>query len=142
MAFCGRMEYEWIRVPTEGNMVFQARRRMLRRFVSILGIAALLAAVSFTCNRVPVESDPRTEAPSTKGPSSGPGAYDVVKMGRYGGRMGPIYFAHALHADLPGLDGKILPCSACHFKACGPPRRCGECHKGRRRGSRTGLHTT
>ena len=73
---------------------------------------------------------------------STPNAYDVVKMGRLGERMGPIYFAHALHADLPDLDGKIIPCAWCHFEECGPPRRCGECHLPHNRGSGPRLPST
>jgi hypothetical protein len=54
-------------------------------------------------------------------------------MDRFGRRVGPVYFAHALHADLVGLDGKVIACTYCHYEKCGPPRRCGECHLGRRK---------
>ncbi len=105
---------------------------MQKRFVPILGVAAVLAGAFFACSRVP---------PAPRG-KPGPGAFDVVKMGRFGIRQGPIYFAHDLHADLPGLDGRTLPCSACHFETCGPPRRCGECHLPTKRGSKAKLPST
>ncbi|MHC5037403.1 MAG: cytochrome c3 family protein [Planctomycetota bacterium] len=111
---------------------------MLKRFLPILGIVAVLAGAFFACNRAPIAPVRKAEGPAVTAQTPGPGAFDVVKMGRFGPRMGPMYFAHALHADLPGLDGEILPCDYCHHEVCGPPRPCVECHKNRRRGKRRG----
>ena len=113
---------------------------MQRSILPILGVAAVLAGAFLACSRSPLSPAPASETPASasEAPAPGPGAFDVVKMGRYGGRMGPIYFAHALHGDLRGLDGEILSCSYCHLEACGAPRRCGECHVRRRRGEPRG----
>lgn len=110
---------------------------MRRTTVSILGIAAVLVAVAFACSRMPQSPAPapKTAREAAAEPAPGPGAFDVVKMDRFGTRMGPVYFAHALHADLPSLDGGTLPCAACHLEVCGTKRRCGECHVRRPRGA-------
>ena len=116
---------------------------MHRRFIPIIGLAAVLAGAFFACNRIPTAPADRAEVPAAAVQAPGTGAFEVVKMGRYGGRMGPTYFAHTLHADLPGLEGGTIPCTWCHLEVCGPPRRCGECHMGRRREGPGGkLHTT
>lgn len=107
---------------------------MRKRVLSFLGGAAVVAGALLACHRVQPAPVRGPGTPVHAATAHAPGAYDVVKMGRSGERRGPVYFAHALHADLPGLDGTILPCSYCHVEACGPPRRCGECHVGRRRG--------
>ena len=112
---------------------------MRNRILPALGMAAVLAGAFWACHRVPLApAVPEATAPKAPKALPGPGAFDVVKMDRFDGRRGPVYFAHALHADLPGLDGDILPCSECHREVCGPPRRCGECHVGRRRGEPRG----
>jgi hypothetical protein len=62
------------------------------------------------------------------------GAYDVIKMCRYAEQMGPIYFAHRLHANLVSREGRLIRCDRCHRPACddegGERRACYKCHSG------------
>ena len=115
---------------------------MLKRFAPIFVVSAVLACAFFALRGITPGPVQGQEEPAAKAQSQGPGAFDVVKMGRHGGRMGPVYFAHEVHADLPGQDGKNIACSACHRDACGSPRRCGECHVPAPRGTRPKVPST
>ncbi len=63
---------------------------------------------------------------------SGPNAYDVVKMCRISDEEGPVYFAHAAHADLVDVRGGMISCGRCHHeirtKPGLTPRACNKCH--------------
>jgi hypothetical protein len=62
----------------------------------------------------------------------GPNAYDVIEVCRFSDEDGPVYFAHARHADLVGTDGAGIRCVRCHHeleKTRGAvPRACYKCH--------------
>ncbi|MHC4597880.1 MAG: cytochrome c3 family protein [Planctomycetota bacterium] len=65
-------------------------------------------------------------------PLRGPNAYDVVKMCRFSDEEGPVWFAHALHADLVDANGVTIPCVRCHHELKKTPektpRACSKCH--------------
>lgn len=96
------------------------RSRIPRRFATAALGAWLLAGACA-----------RSAAPTTTAPT-GPGAYDVIKLGRISDEIGPVYFAHGLHADLKDLGGRTIACERCHAVAPGcagtPPRGCANCH--------------
>ena len=62
----------------------------------------------------------------------GPNAYDVIKLSRFSDESGPVYFSHALHADLIDVEGKQIACVRCHHELKSPdvkaPRGCDKCH--------------
>ena len=62
----------------------------------------------------------------------GPNAFDVIKVCRFSDEHGPVYFAHALHADLRDAEGNRIACLRCHHDLETPgvaaPRGCANCH--------------
>lgn len=134
-----------VRIPYEKGMLLRMQEEM---HIPTTSFPCTLAALALVClagcgrGHESVTGEPNGSSPEISRPADF-GAYDVVKMNRYGQKMGPVYFAHALHADLTGLEGRELACSYCHPHVCGPPRRCGECHVPRVKGKpRPKLPTT
>jgi hypothetical protein len=87
--------------------------------------AAALAAALEACRQGPAPREPVAPAPAI-------GAYDVIKLCRFSAEAGPVWFSHALHADLDDASGARIPCARCHHEAGGgggsPPRGCSKCH--------------
>ena len=70
-------------------------------------------------------------APSNT-PVRGPNVYDVIKMCRFSDEEGPVFFSHAVHADLVDTSGEVIPCFRCHHELKETPERtpraCSKCH--------------
>ena len=99
------------------------------------------AAIAVTTILVAVwacwESAPAQEPADAGGaafPLTGPNAYDTLKTSRFSIEVGPVYFAHDLHADLRDTHGAAIACVRCHHtlkKEPGPPpTACSSCHRG------------
>ena len=98
--------------------------------VASAGIATAALLTPGGCARGPADNEGEAGGPVPR--VRGPNAFDVVKMCRFSDEEGPVYFAHSVHADLVGTDGKRIPCERCHHelsKAPGrTPRACSSCH--------------
>ncbi|MHC5035925.1 MAG: cytochrome c3 family protein [Planctomycetota bacterium] len=97
--------------------------------VLLLG-AALLSLAS--CPQNPSVTFTPVGGTGRPDPLSSPGAFDIIKMSRFSDEAGPVYFAHALHADLTDIQGNPIPCVRCHHDLRSPeipvPMGCATCH--------------
>jgi hypothetical protein len=107
-----------------------SRRWTALAIAAAAGIAAAASLSPGGCATSPGERD--AGGPGDGVRSRGPNAYDVVKMCRFSDEEGPVYFAHAVHADLAAADGTPVSCSRCHHELADSPgrtpRACSSCH--------------
>jgi hypothetical protein len=92
---------------------------------AFLAVIAAVAVAGCARERPPGASPPE---PAFEGPN----AFDVIKVCRFSDEHGPVYFAHALHADLTDVAGKRITCVRCHHdleaSEVSVPRGCAGCH--------------
>ena len=72
------------------------------------------------------------EAAAPAPPPGGPNAFETLKLSRFSREVGPVYFAHELHADLLDSNGRRISCVRCHHQwkpeSGEPARGCTSCH--------------
>jgi hypothetical protein len=120
------------------------RRALVLSAAVLPALVALPLGGAFGCSSPHPPRD--SAAPAASAPASEPdlpGAFDTLKLVRFSRQVGPVYFAHDLHADLLDRRGAPIACVRCHHRLKSdpalPPQGCSSCHLGEDQAREPGL---